>query len=96
MTLLMSCKLQSRSYVWTCSKAEHQARLHKAHIPKIALRTHRGQYEYKVLPSGLINAPATSQTLMQNALAPCIGMLCLVYGDDILISVRHQVSTSSP
>ena len=37
----------------------HQVRIKEEDIPKMALRTYEGHYEFKVLPFGLTNAPAT-------------------------------------
>nr|GFC67563.1 putative reverse transcriptase domain-containing protein [Tanacetum cinerariifolium] len=41
----------------------HQLRVREEDIPKIAFRTRYGQYEFQVMPFGLINAPPYSWTL---------------------------------
>ena len=64
----------------------HQIRLTPEDCPKTAFRTAVGLYEYKVLPMGLCNAPATFQrivnTIFQEELLE--GFLN-IYLDDILI-----------
>ena len=52
---------------------------------KTAFTTHRGLYEFNVMPFGLCNAAGTFERLMQ---AVCGGLrwdICLIYLDDILI-----------
>jgi hypothetical protein len=44
----------------------HQIRMKEADIPKTAVRTHEGHYEFLVMPFGLCNATSTSQSLMNH------------------------------
>ena len=53
--------------------------------PKTAFSTRDGLFEFKVMPFGLCNAPATFQRLMDMVLAGVKWSICLVYIDDIVI-----------
>ena len=52
---------------------------------KTAFVTREGLFEFKVMPFGLCNAPATFQRLMDLVLAGIHWSSCLVYIDDIVI-----------
>ena len=52
---------------------------------KTTFITHNGLYEFRVMPFGLCNAPATFQRLMEVALNGLVRKTCLVYLDDILV-----------
>ena len=63
----------------------HQVRVAEQDVHKTAFTTQYGHFEFKVMPFGLCNAPATFQRLMNSALNPLIGRCCMVYLDDIII-----------
>ena len=65
----------------------HQIRVKKEHVPRTAFQTRYGSFQFKVLPFGLCNAPATFQRTMNNLLAPC-REFAEVYIDDIIIHSR--------
>lgn len=48
----------------------HQIRMMAEDIPKTAFRTVEGDYEFLVMPFGLMNAPATFQALMNKIFKP--------------------------
>ena len=55
---------------------------------KTAFATQSGLFEFKVMPFGLCNAPATFQRLMDLVLAGVQWSHCLVYMDDIIVVGR--------
>eukprot|EP00731_Ephydatia_muelleri_P032795 Em0024g339a len=55
---------------------------------KAAFTTSEGLYEFKVMPFGLCNAPATFQRLMNRVLCDVNWVECLVYIDDTVVIGR--------
>eukprot|EP00731_Ephydatia_muelleri_P026491 Em0018g591a len=55
---------------------------------KTAFTTSEGLYEFKVMPFGLCNAPATFQRLMNRVLCDVNWIECLVYIDDTVVIGR--------
>ena len=54
-------------------------------IKKTAVSTPDGLYEFRVMPFGLCNAPATFERMIDNVLRGLKWNVCLCYLDDVLI-----------
>ena len=53
--------------------------------PKTSFTTPEGLFQFRVMPFGLCNAPATFQRLMDRVLSGLKWSTCLVYFDDIMV-----------
>ena len=53
---------------------------------KTAFSTGTGLWQFKVMPFGLCNAPATFERLMERVLQGLPTQVCLIYLDDILVT----------
>ncbi|GFW65423.1 hypothetical protein TNCV_4410311 [Trichonephila clavipes] len=62
-----------------------QIEIDEAYREKTAFITPEGLYEFKVMPFGLCNAPATFERMMDNLLRHFKWTMCLCYLDDIIV-----------
>ena len=53
---------------------------------KTAFNSRKGLYEFKIMPFGLCNPPATFERLMETVLAGLHWQICLIYLDDIVVT----------
>lgn len=66
-----------------------QVEVEESSRPMTAFSTPRGLYQFRVMPFGLKNAPATFMRLMEEVLSGYTGEFCQVYLDDILVYSKN-------
>jgi hypothetical protein len=63
----------------------HQIRMRPEDEAKTAFKTHHGHFQFRVMPFGLSNAPATFQCVMNALFAPFLRKFVIFFLDDILV-----------
>ena len=61
-----------------------QMMVHPGDVEKTAFVCHEGLFQFRVLPFGVVNGPASFQRLMSSVLGDLIGKTCYVVLDDIV------------
>lgn len=62
-----------------------QIRMNEESQEKTSFICHQGLFEFKVMPFGLCNAPATFQRFMDSTFAGLKWICCLIYLDDLIV-----------
>ena len=70
--------------------AYHQMRIREEDIPKTAIRTRYGSFEWRVLCFGLTNAPASFTRLLTTLLRELNGECLVLFLDDVLVYSKKK------
>jgi hypothetical protein len=68
----------------------HQLKIRESDIPKTALRTRYGLYEYTMMSFGLTNAPTYFMYLMNKVFMEHLDKFVVVFIDDILVFFKTE------
>ena len=63
----------------------HQVSVREEDREKTAFITHKGLFQFKQMPFGLVNSPKTFERLIELVMSGLQGEKCLVYLDDVII-----------
>ena len=72
-------------------QAFHRIRISLESEELTAFRTRYGLFQYKVLPFGLTNGPATFQSFINDVLRDLLDVICTAYLDDVLIYSEDEL-----
>ena len=68
----------------------HQLRIKEGDIPKTAIRTQFGHYEFVVVPFRLTNVPTVFMSLMNGVFCKYLDRFVQFFLDDILIYSKNE------
>ena len=68
----------------------YQLKVVEEDVQKTASRTRYGNYEFLVMPFGLMNAPAAFMDLMNRIFQPYLDQFVVVFIEDILVYSRSE------
>lgn len=68
----------------------HQIHIRESDIEKTAFSINNGKYEFLRLPFGTKNGPEIFQRVLEDILRNCIGKICYVYIDEIIVFGKDE------
>ena len=67
----------------------HHLKIKESDVSKMTLKTRYGDYEFLVMPFGLMNAPAAFMDLMNRVFHLYLDQFVIVFIDDILVYSKN-------